>query len=372
MENLYNNSLCASLTLMLFFGIRFITAPVPDRNVYGNYLRSRRIMGAALLILVVNYCVHFFARLRFSDPDAATFMNLSTYFLEVCLFGSALISLLDKQYLTRKQFLRHLGHWMLYTVLSGFVLLLLGQGIFRTIGLLSMTLWFLAYAVRMTVRLLRTYRRAVRAMDDYYSDDAVVYIRWMSLFTYWAAVFGIAVGMLTFLPEQYVFIWILSAIPFYICLYVSYMNYQLFYHRVKDVFEFEQPFESGEGVSDSSEAVQPEVSACYKGLDGRLEQWIAARGFTACGITVAELAVAMGTNRTYLTGYIKQKYGMPFREWIGRLRVGYAKELLVARPDLSVAEVAQTVGYRSSTHFIRLFSELEDVPPAKWRKGRMK
>lgn len=371
MENLYNNSLCASLTLMLFFGIRFITAPVPDRNVYGNYLRSRRIMGTALLILVVNYCVHFFVQLRFSDPDAATVMNLSTYFLEVCLFSSALISLLDKQYLSRKRFLKHLGHWMLYTVLSSFVLFLLGQGIVRTIGLLSITLWFLIYAVRMTIRLLRTYRRAANAMDDYYSDDAVIYIRWMSRITYWAAAFGIAVGMLTFLPEQYVFIWILSAIPFYICLYVSYMNYQLFYHRVKDL-ESEQLFEGGVEMPDSSETIQPEVPTCYKGLDSRLEQWIAARGFTTCGITVAELAIAMGTNRTYLTGYIKQKYGMPFREWIGRLRVEYAKELLVAQPDLSVAEAAQAVGYRSSTHFIRLFSESEALSPAKWRKRRIK
>lgn len=60
-------------------------------------------------------------------------------------------------------------------------------------------------------------------------------------FTYWAVIFGVGCGLLTFLPDKYVYIWILSSVPFYIYLYCSYMNYLLFYEQVEQVFESEMP-----------------------------------------------------------------------------------------------------------------------------------
>ena len=77
----YSYSLCIALPLMLFFGFYFIFAPVPDKAIFGNYLRSRRIMGTALLLLAANYAVHFFVEIRFRNVNAAILMNLSTYFV---------------------------------------------------------------------------------------------------------------------------------------------------------------------------------------------------------------------------------------------------------------------------------------------------
>ena len=190
-HSIYSYSLCISLTLMVFFAIYFIFAQVPDKTAYANYLRSRRIMGVGLLVLVANYSVHFFAQLRFSNPDMATFMNLSTYFLEAWLFSSALTSLLDREYLTRCRFCKHIALWALYTAISGVVIFALNDSTLRSVAMLLMALWFFVYAVRLGRRLLIAYRCAVRAMDDFYSDDVAVYIRWMSRFTYWAVVLSL-------------------------------------------------------------------------------------------------------------------------------------------------------------------------------------
>lgn len=78
---IYSYSLCIALPLMLFFGFYFIFAPVPDKAIFSNYLRSRRVMGFAVLLLAANYSVHFFAEIRFQNVDAAIVMNLSTYFV---------------------------------------------------------------------------------------------------------------------------------------------------------------------------------------------------------------------------------------------------------------------------------------------------
>ena len=51
MDPIYNYSLCAALPLMLFFGIYFLLGRTPEKAVFDNFLRSRRIMGAAMLLL---------------------------------------------------------------------------------------------------------------------------------------------------------------------------------------------------------------------------------------------------------------------------------------------------------------------------------
>lgn len=51
---IYKYSLCVALTLILFFGFYFLTAPTPEKPIFDNYLRSRRIMGIAILVLAAN------------------------------------------------------------------------------------------------------------------------------------------------------------------------------------------------------------------------------------------------------------------------------------------------------------------------------
>ena len=96
---IYSYSLCVALPLMLFFGFYFLFARTPEKTIFENYLRSRRIMGIALLLLAANYSVHFFIGIRFVDVNAAILMNLSTYFLCYWLFSSALTTLLDRFYI---------------------------------------------------------------------------------------------------------------------------------------------------------------------------------------------------------------------------------------------------------------------------------
>ena len=44
-NTLYDFSLVVALALMLFFAVYFLTAKTLDKPVFGNYIRSRRIMG---------------------------------------------------------------------------------------------------------------------------------------------------------------------------------------------------------------------------------------------------------------------------------------------------------------------------------------
>ena len=365
---LYEYSLWTALPLMIFFGAYFLLARTPDKAIFDNYLRSRRIMGCALLLLAANYAVHLFIEVRLHDTDAAILMNLSTYFLCYWLFSSALTTLLDRFYVTRRRMATHLAQWLLFTLAAGIILKWLPEGTTQKIGLLAMAAWLVCYGLTLARRLIKAYRRAVRLFDDTLSDDIAAYIRWLSIFTYWAVIFGVGCGLLTFLPDRYIFLWVLSSIPFYVYLFCSYMNYLLFYEQVERALEADALTEPA--VSDDApEPAAAMPTSIRADIAARLEEWIAADKYTRPGLTITDVANDLLTNRTYLSGYINTTYDTTFREWITRLRIEYAKRLLLGSPELTVQDVSERSGFQSTSHFIRIFKERTACPPAKWRKS---
>ncbi len=364
---LYEYSLWTALPLMVFFGAYFLLARTPDKAIFDNYLRSRRIMGCALLLLSANYAVHLFTEIRLRDIDAAILMNLSTYFLCYWLFSSALTTLLDRFYVTRRRMATHLAQWLLFTLAAGIILKWLPEGTTQKIGLLAMAAWLVCYGLTLARRLIKAYRRAVRLFDDTLSDDIAAYIRWLSIFTYWAVIFGVGCGLLTFLPDRYIFLWVFSSIPFYVYLFCSYMNYLLFYEQVERALESDTLTEPA-ATDDTPEPAAAMPTSIRTDIAARLEEWIAADKYTRPGLTITDVANDLLTNRTYLSGYINTTYDTTFREWITRLRIEYAKRLLLGSPELTVQDVSERSGFQSTSHFIRIFKERTACPPAKWRK----
>ena len=368
---IYSFSLCIALSLMLFFGFYFLFAKTPEKKIFENYLRSRRIMGVALLLLAANYSVHFFFGIRFENVNSAILMNLSTYFLCYYLFSSALITLLDRFYITCKRSWTHIILWAIFSILSGVVLLLLPGGTMQKIALLTLAAWLVIYGFVLARRVIVAYRRAVRIFDDTHADDIGAYIEWLSIFTYWAVIFGVGCGLLTFLPDRYVSIWILSSIPFYCYLFHCYQNYLLFYEQVENAFELdiqsEEELLTNSGIE--PEMVSEEVPGSYTEFTEKVDNWIKTDGYVQQGLTIKELSKILYTNRTYLSAYIKTTYKMTFREWITSLRLEYAKNILKEHPEINIQKLAESSGFLSHSNFIKLFSEKEGCTPAKWKKS---
>lgn len=366
---LYEYSLGIALVLMLFFAFYFLMAKTPDKRIFGNYLRSRRLMAGALLALSANYSVHLFVSPRFQWQEAAIMMNLATYYLTYWLFSCAFLVLLNHHYLTLRRFLCHLAGWLTYIVLSLVILFLLPSGGVQHLAIALMALWLIVYGLSLSRRIILTYRLAVRLIDDTHSEDIAAYIRWMSVLTWWALIFGVGCGLLTFLPDRWIFLWVLSSIPFYIYLFCAYLNYLLFYEQVESILEKEMPegmapTEAGGGQEESL-AVAPAYHAAIK---EQLDKWIAQQGYTRPALTIEELAGEVGTNRTYLAAYIKTVYHVSFREWIAGLRIAFARQQLTAHPELTVAAISEASGFLSLSYFTKIFTKKEGCSPSKWRK----
>ena len=373
--SIYSFSLCAALPLMLFFGFYFLFAKTPEKKIFKNYLRSRQIMGIAMLLLSANYSVHFFFGIRFKNADSSILMNMSTYFLCYSLFSSALIMLLDRFYITKRRVWTHIILWIIFSTLSGVVVFLVPSGIIQKISLFALAVWLVVFGVVLARRVIVAYRRAIRIFNETQADDIGAYIEWLSIFTYWAVIFGVGCGLLTFLPDKYVFIWILSSIPFYSYLFYSYQNYLLFYEQVENAFE--QDIQSEEELLTNSETEheivsEKEVPRSYTEFIERVDNWIKTDGYVQQGLTIKELSEILHTNRTYLSAYIKTTYKMTFREWITGLRLEYAKNILKEHPEINIQKLAESSGFLSRSNFIKLFTEKEGCTPAKWKKANLK
>ena len=372
--SIYSFSLCAALPLMLFFGFYFLFAKTPEKKIFKNYLRSRQIMGIAMLLLSANYSVHFFFGIRFKNADSSILMNMSTYFLCYSLFSSALIMLLDCFYITKRRVWTHIILWIIFSTLSGVVVFLVPSGIIQKISLFALAVWLVVFGVVPARRVIVAYRRAIRIFNETQADDIGAYIEWLSIFTYWAVIFGVGCGLLTFLPNKYVFIWILSSIPFYCYLFYSYQNYLLFYEQVENAFE--QDIQSEQELLTNS-GTEPEmvsdeeVPVSYTEFIEKVDNWIKTDGYVQQGLTIKELSEILHTNRTYLSAYIKTTYKMTFREWITGLRLEYAKNILKEHPEINIQKLAESSGFLSRSNFIKSFTEKEGCTPGKWKKANL-
>ena len=372
--SIYSFSLCTALPLMLFFGFYFLFAKTPEKAIFKNYLRSRQIMGIAMLLLSANYSVHFFFGIRFKNADSSILMNMSTYFLCYSLFSSALIMLLDRFYITKRRVWTHIILWIIFSTLSGVVVFLVPSGIIQKISLFALAVWLVVFGVVLARRVIVAYRRAIRIFNETQADDIGAYSEWLSIFTYWALIFGVGCGLLTFLPDKYVFIWILSSIPFYCYLFYSYQNYLLFYEQVENAFE--QDIQSEEELLTNSgtepEMVsEEEIPVSYTGIIEKVDNWIKTDGYVKQGLTIKELSEILHTNRTYLSAYIKTTYKMTFREWITGLRLEYAKNILKEHPEINIQKLAESSGFLSRSNFIKSFTEKEGCTPGKWKKANL-
>ena len=361
-QTLYSYSLCMALPLMWFFGFHMLFAPTPGKKIYSSFLRSRRLMGTALLLLSANYAVHFAFSLRLKDPNATILLNLATYFLCYWLFSSAMMTLLDNRYLSRRRTFRHLGLCLAFSAVACAVGVCGPHGWYRQWGTFALAAGLVVYGLFLSVRLLRTYRQALRMFEDTHSDDIGAYIRWLSVFTYWAIGFGVSCGLLTFLPDAYVFVWVLSSVPFYVYLYCCYQNYMLFYEKVENALQEDAAPEATDGE---------DAPAYHAEIARRIQEWISQEGYRRPGLTLNELAQLLCTNRTYLSEYIHSVYGTSFRDWISGLRIDYAKAAMEQHPRRKIQQISEEAGFLSQSHFFRTFSEKEGCSPARWRKSRM-
>ena len=86
-------------------------------------------------------------------------------------------------------------------------------------------------------------------------------------------------------------------------------------------------------------------------------------------VTLDDLAEKFYLSKPYISKYIKEKSGMTFGELVKKIRKKKAKALLKSS-NMTVENIALTVGYQNVEHFNRMFKKAYNMTPIQFRNQK--
>ena len=84
-------------------------------------------------------------------------------------------------------------------------------------------------------------------------------------------------------------------------------------------------------------------------------------------LSLGQVAKAVNTSTFYFCKMFKKATGLNFTEYLSRVRIEKAKNLLL-NPNLRISEIAFEVGFQSLTHFNRVFKKMVGQSPTEYRE----
>lgn len=90
--------------------------------------------------------------------------------------------------------------------------------------------------------------------------------------------------------------------------------------------------------------------------------------YLQAGIRIDEVALTLGTNRTYMAKMMKTVYGHTFSEYMNICRLNSARADMLQRKDASIETIALANGFNSSNTFNKVFNQHFGSSPAAWRR----
>ena len=85
-------------------------------------------------------------------------------------------------------------------------------------------------------------------------------------------------------------------------------------------------------------------------------------------LSLGYMAENLGFNSSYLSGIIKQIYGIPFQEYLTLKRMEQAK-ILCLSTDMKNYEIAEEIGYEDVNYFTNRFKKTFGITPKQFKQG---
>ncbi|WP_292826655.1 response regulator [Nostoc sp. JL33] len=115
------------------------------------------------------------------------------------------------------------------------------------------------------------------------------------------------------------------------------------------------------------EAMNPDSSSIFPCIPQLKEVFDFIEAHYHEGITLCDVAIAVGYSPAYLTNRVARQTGQTVNCWIVKRRMAGARFLL-QNNNQTVEKIAKTLGYQDVSHFSRQFRQHHGLPPQAWRK----
>ena len=95
--------------------------------------------------------------------------------------------------------------------------------------------------------------------------------------------------------------------------------------------------------------------------------------FKQTDLKITQVALALQTNRTYVSNLINTEFKVTFCEFVNKYRVEEAKKMLsdTKQQQFTLDFIAESAGFGSVNSFIRIFKDFEQMTPGKFREKKI-
>lgn len=352
--NIYHLSIFAGAILMLAYSMLSLLTIDSSDNLHSGFNTSKKILGTTLALWAIYLMYHFALSLRYTNNNLAISVSLATYFMLASGLEMSLHSMLDDRYFSWSRVIRELSIIAIYNIVIAANYFICPQSI-QHISILILSTPLIAKIGFAAKRAYKRYCDAVTNIDNYYSDDTSRSVVWMRNSILIMLSLGFSSIFITYGSPLIDAVTMLLAMAAMTYVMISIYNYMASSSNVNNAINTTTP----------TTHENPSTT-----LESAIEGWISDHKFTKSGITIEELAKEIKSNRTYISDYINKEHKLTFRNWIAKLRIQYAQQLLIKHPDYPIARIAEMSGYARSS-FVSVFTKESGTPPTLWREENL-
>lgn len=115
-----------------------------------------------------------------------------------------------------------------------------------------------------------------------------------------------------------------------------------------------------------------EVLPMYRGMFNRMTDYMEKdRPFTDSDFSLEQMALALGSNRGYVSRMINTCTGLNFCQYVNEYRVRYAVELLEEnKGDMNAMDIAYSSGFSNRPSFNMAFKLFMNMTPSEWMRAQ--
>lgn len=363
----------------LLLGVFLLLIKTPHNKVYIHYKKGKTICAIALLLFGIDIFFQWMLRkLEIANPILSVSAYLFTFCTATLLLATGYCTILSPASFNKRQRIIAITTLLVFTTILLVNQFLPSIKLQARVILLCCVMLFIITCISI-YSCIAIYRKAIINMRTYYSDVVENMIRWMPGVGAGVLIFLLSAPFICWLPRWVGIYQIALGILMFIYSFVCIVNFSSTYNSLSAVLNpddndqatatdttINEPIVKG-SATDSTPASTPLSDSLLNILQEKEERWRSNAGYRKRGITIEQAAREMGTNRSYLSRYLNEVKHVTFYEWVAWMRIHEAQSMMINDSNMPIEQIANLVGFSSSSTFSSTFKKLVGISPNRWR-----
>ena len=301
------------------------------------------------------------------NPEIEPFITLIISFYQAFFLSSTMIVLIRPNYITWKYLIINLA--VITTIAAIMIILFLGfHKIYHWAFWLFAAIYF-EQMVLYSTNFLFAYHSTIKDADSYYAENNEMRLRRILVCFNLLLIVGI-VAFITIFTD---IIGYLIFVACYIICYSTVTGYLVHYIRrtayILPAIEEVKATEEKESKEPTPSQYSIPSPVSINELRCAISKWTEEKQFLRKDIPYSTIIQGLNTDITTLRWFMKSEFGMDFRTWRNQLRLKEACNILEAKPEISVEQLRDYVGYNDTSNFLKDFKKLTGLKISEYKKA---